>query len=130
MKIEHVAIWVMDIEKIKTFYEKYFSTKAGPKYINEEKFFQSYFLKFSSGARLELMHRPDIGINEEKNLVQQLIGYSHLAISMGPEIAVNIITERIIDGGYECIDGPRRTGDGCYGSVVFDPEKNRIEITV
>ncbi len=130
MRIEHVAIWVMDIEKIKTFYEKYFGAKACPKYFNEEKKIQSYFLKFSSGARLELMHRPDIGLDEEKNLVQQFAGYSHIAISMGSEIAVNMITERIIDDGYDCIDGPRRTGDGYYESVVFDPEKNRIEITV
>ena len=76
------------------------------------------------------MHRPDVGIDEEKSVDQQFVGYSHLAISMGSEMAVNMMTERLIDDGYECIDGPRRTGDGYYESVVFDLEKNRIEITV
>jgi lactoylglutathione lyase len=28
------------------------------------------------------------------------------------------------------VDGPRRTGDGYYESVVLDPEGNRLELTV
>ena len=130
MNIELIAIWVKDIERIKMFYEKYFGAKAGPKYVNKNKDFKSYFLEFSSGARLELMHRSDIGFNDYKDLAPNFIGYCHLSISVGSEMAVNIITKRLIENGYECIDGPRHTGDGYYESAFFDPENNRIEITV
>jgi lactoylglutathione lyase len=29
---------------------------------------------------------------------------------------------------YQVLDGPRRTGDGYYESVVVDPDGNRIEM--
>lgn len=34
MKIEHVALWVTDLELVKAFYEKYFEAKAGDRYHN------------------------------------------------------------------------------------------------
>ena len=57
------------------------------------------------------------------------MGLTHLAISLGSEAAVNEITERLRLDGITVLDGPRRTGDGYYESVVLDPEGNRIEIT-
>jgi lactoylglutathione lyase len=42
---------------------------------------------------------------------------------------VDELTQRIRDDGYQVLDGPRRTGDGYYESVVVDPDGNRIEIT-
>ncbi len=127
MKIEHVAIWVTDIEKLKTFYETYFDAQATSKYTNETKRFQSYFLTFSSGARLELMHRPDI---EEPGSDQERTGYAHLAFSVGSEAEVEALTQRLVEDGHTRLNGPRHTGDGYYESVVLDPEGNRVEITV
>ncbi|MCT4796387.1 glyoxalase/bleomycin resistance/extradiol dioxygenase family protein, partial [Exiguobacterium alkaliphilum] len=43
---------------------------------------------------------------------------------------VDVMTRRLVDDGYERLDGPRTTGDGYYESVVLDPEQNRIELTV
>jgi lactoylglutathione lyase len=34
------------------------------------------------------------------------------------------------EDGYAVLDGPRRTGDGYYESVVLDPDGNRVEVTV
>ena len=129
MKIEHVAIWAQDIETLRSFYEKYFYAKASSKYINEKKGFQSYFLTFTSGARLELMQRPDV-MNKKGKSNQEYTGYVHLAISLGSEEAVDELTQQLIDDGYKRISGPRRTGDGYYESVVLDPEDNLIEITI
>lgn len=129
IKIEHLAIWVKDIEKMKSFYEMYFSATAGPIYHNPRKQFHSYFLTFSSGARLELMQRPDILSNPQTSAEQEYYGYAHLAISLGSEAAVDALTSRLAANGYPHLDGPRRTGDGYYESVVLDPEGNRIEIT-
>jgi lactoylglutathione lyase len=129
MKIEHIALWAKDIEVLKTFYEKYFNAKSNNKYSNPCNKFSSYFLSFASGARLEIMQMP--AISEAKNKQNdQFLGYAHLAISVGSEDKVNGLTSELLDHGYKVLDGPRRTGDGYYESVVLDPESNRIEITL
>jgi len=128
MKIEHLAIWVRDLEKAKTFYETYFEAKSGEPYHNPAKSFTSYFLSFERGARLELMHRPDIS----KRLGQgvEAMGLTHLAISVGSKQKVDELTHRLRKDGYAVMGEPRTTGDGYYESVVLDPEGNRLEITV
>ena len=130
MKIEHVAVWANDIEQLKAFYETYFKAQANAKYINERTHYQSYFLTFASGARLELMQRPDIEPLDRANSTQEFSGYAHLAMAVGSEAAVDELTRRLESDGYERLSGPRRTGDGYYESVILDPEGNRIEITV
>jgi len=128
MKIEHLAIWVKDLEGMRAFYETYFGAITGNKYHNPSKNFTSYFLSFEEGPRLELMHRPDI----DKNLngVTEHIGISHFAVSVGSNEKVDNLTEQLRDSGYKIIGEPRTTGDGYYESVVLDPENNTIEITV
>ena len=128
MKIEHIAIWTKDIERLKKFYETYFEAVAGKKYINGKKQFQSFFLTFSSGARLEIMKRPDIKSRDKAPV--EYYGYAHFAISVGSEQKVNELTEKLIQDGFKNPDGPRRTGDGYYESVILDPDGNRIEITI
>jgi lactoylglutathione lyase len=125
MRIEHVAIWTPDLERLKTFYERYFDATASTRYENPTKQFQSYFLSFSDGARLELMQRPAL----VAGAVQPAQGYAHLAISVGAEPAVDALAARLCEGGYVLVDGPRRTRDGYYEAVVLDPDGNRIEIT-
>jgi lactoylglutathione lyase len=128
MKIEHLAIWVNDLEKQKFFYTKYFGAKAGEKYFNPNKNFQSYFLSFENGCRLELMYKPEVPENRN-DVHQQNIGLIHFAISVGSEEKVNELTVQLRQDGIEILDGPRTTGDGYYESVVLDPEGNRIELT-
>ncbi|MBL7857999.1 MAG: VOC family protein [Cyclobacteriaceae bacterium] len=128
MKIEHLAIWVNNLEAVKSFYEKYFQARAGMKYVNTAKKFESYFLTFDEGARLELMHMP--GIQSRDDSHQLFIGISHFAISTGSTEKVDNLTEQLRLDGYEIIGEPRTTGDGYYESVVLDPEGNSVEITV
>ena len=129
MKIEHVAIWTRDLERLKAFYEAYFDARAGEKYTNREKRFESYFLEFGSGARLELMCMPSVP-DSANDSERQFTGIIHLAFATGSEAGVDHLTRRLARDGYRVVDGPRRTGDGYYESVVFDPDGNRIEITV
>jgi len=128
MKIEHLAIWVKDLEGIKNFYETYFGATSGDKYHNETKKFTSYFLGFEDGPRLELMHRPDIVDNFLEG--EEYLGLVHFAVSVGSKKKVDEVTEVLRHSGFSIIGEPRTTGDGYYESVVLDPEKNRIEITV
>lgn len=129
MKIEHLAIWTTDLEKMKAFYEKYFDAKAGEKYHNPKKNFTSYFLSFDSGCRLELMTKPEIPENLN-DIIAEYIGIIHFAISVGSKEKVDTLTKQLEQDGYKIIGLPRTTGDGYYESVVLDGENNRIEITV
>ncbi len=129
MRIEHVAIWTHNLERLRQFYETYFGGYANLKYVNPRRQFESYFLTFADGARLELMQRPDIP-SSKNDVEQQFTGYIHLAFSIGSRETVDALTERLHADGYRVLDGPRTTGDGYYESVVLDPDGNRIEITV
>jgi lactoylglutathione lyase len=128
MKIEHIAIWAKDIEQLKDFYVRYFNAAPGEKYFNPKKNFESYFLNFESGCRLEIMQMP--GIPDSANdIYKQFSGLIHFAIATGSNAAVDSLTESLRSNGYEVVGEPRTTGDGYYESVVLDPEGNRIEIT-
>jgi len=129
MHIEHMAIWTTDLERLKAFYEKYFDGHTGEKYVNLARQFESYFVTFTSGARLELMTQPDIAVARDDRSVLH-IGLAHFALSTGSEQRVDALTRRLRRDGYTVADGPRHTGDGYYESVVLDPDGNRIEITV
>ncbi len=129
VRVEHVAIWTPDLERLKEFYRTYFQARPSAKYVNPAKQFESYFLTFSSGARLELMRRADV--HECSVPLERLVaGYAHVAISVGSPERVDALTTRLEADGYRVVDGPRRTGDGYYESSVLDPDGNRIEITV
>ena len=128
--LEHVAIWTRDLEGMKDFYCAYFDGKAGAKYRSKSAAhpnFESYFLTFGDGSRLELMNRPQMQ-REPKG--QMRTGYIHLAFSLGSREAVDALTERLRQDGYPVLSGPRVTGDGYYESCVLDPEENQIELTV
>ena len=129
MKIDHIGIWVTDLDKMIEFYKTYFKATAGKKYHNPFKNFTSCFLKMPSGPGIELMNNPSIPARSGKP-GDQYPGYIHIAISMESEPEVNRQTEFLRENGYTVLDGPRRTGDGYYESVIIDPEGNRIEITV
>lgn len=129
MKIEHIAIWSTDMEKLKNFYSHYFQATPGAKYFNEKKNFQSYFLTFEDGCRLEIMQMPGIPASNN-DAHKQFSGLIHFAISVGNKESVNQLTEKLRKDGFEIVGEPRTTGDGYYESVVFDPEGNRIEITI
>lgn len=130
MYIDHLALWVRDLEVMRAFYERYFGATANPKYTNVPKHFSSYFLTFPDGGpRLELMQMP--GIRDLPNAdLSQYMGLTHLAFSIGSEQAVNDLTETFRRDGFRVVSEPRRTGDGYYESVILDPENNRLEITV
>lgn len=125
MKIEHIAVYVKDLEISRRFYEKYFHGKCGERY-NNSKGFSSYFLSFSDGARLEIMQAPYAG-NE---ISQPALGYAHIAFSAGGKNEVDMLTERLSEDGYRVVGQPRITGDGYYESVISDPDGNLIEITI
>ena len=127
MKIEHIALYVNDLEAAKNFFIKYFNASSNKLYHNQATNFCSYFLSFDDGARLELMNKPDM-LDLPKDFNHS--GYAHIAFSVGSKEKVDLLTKRLRDDGYEIISGPRTTGDGYYESCIVGIEQNQIEITV
>lgn len=127
MRIEHVAVYVKDLERSREFFTKYFQAESNDGYYNSKTGFRSYFLTFEDGARLEIMNRQDAK-DAQKELVQN--GYIHIAFSAGSREKVDELTNRLRADGYSVISGPRVTGDGYYESCILDLEGNQIEITV
>ncbi|MBO7550997.1 MAG: VOC family protein [Fibrobacter sp.] len=129
MRIEHVAIWVNDIDKVCEFYRKYFGGVIQPLYHNPAKQFTSRFVTFEGGTRLEIMHRPDIKSSSEI-MGEERIGFTHLSFSVGSKEDVDRLTRQMSEDEIQIVGQPRTTGDGYYESVVLDPEGNRVEITI
>jgi lactoylglutathione lyase len=128
MRIEHIAFWTTDLERFKRFYMSYFGAVAGSNYVNPAKGFESCFLSFPDGARIEAMQTTILSPVIIEPGAQRM-GLTHMAISVGSEQDVDALTQRLRDDGFPILDGPRRTGDGYYESVTLDPDGNRIEIT-
>lgn len=127
MKIEHIAMYVQDLEKTRDFFVKYFAAKSNAMYHNPNTDFKSYFLSFDDGARLEIMQKPGVEAQTEN---QMRTGFIHVAISVGSKEQVDKLTETLKQDGYTVTSGTRTTGDGYYESCVVAVEGNLIEITV
>ncbi len=127
MKIDHIAMYVHDLEGVKQFFERYFNAVANNLYHNQKTGFRSYFLTFGDGARLEIVNKPNL---EDTAKTLQRTGYIHLAFSAGSKEKVDSLTAQLKEDGYEVISGPRTTGDGYYESCIVAIEGNQIEITV
>ena len=127
MKIEHIALYVNDLEAARDFFVKYFEAESNDGYHNPRTSFRSYFLSFGNGSRLELMTKPDL--TDSGDLLNRF-GYAHIAFSTGSKEAVDSLTARLSSDGFPVISGPRTTGDGYYESCILGFEGNIIEITV
>ena len=127
MKIEHIALYVNDLEHARDFFITYLGAAADQKYHNPRTDFQSYFLSFEDGARLEIMTKPDL--TDSGDFLNRF-GYAHIAFSTGSKENVDLLTARLKEDGYPVLSGPRTTGDGYYESCIIGFEGNLIEITV
>ena len=125
MRIDHIAMYVNDLEAEKNFFVKYFNAKAGSKYSNFRNDFSNYFLSFADGSRLEIMTRTSSADPEK---IRYRTGYHHLAICVGDRKDVDDMMKKFDEDGVIVVSGARTTGDGYYEGVVVDPEGNEIEV--
>lgn len=125
--LNHIGLYVKDLEGAKRFFEKYFDAKVGKKYQNLSKSFSSYLMSFDDGAKLEIMTKPKLDSIADRT---NNYGYAHISISVGSKEKVDGLTKRLIYDGYAHLDGPRMTGDGYYESAFLDGESNIVEITI
>ena len=129
MTLEHVAIWTDNLESMKEYYIKYFGAIANDKYINNSKEFQSYFLTFKSGSRLELMTMPGIPVNSNDTIHKQHSGIIHIAFGVDTIEEVDAKARQLSAEGWNILSGPRKTGDSYYEFETLDPDNNRLEVT-
>jgi len=129
MKIDHIAIWTKNLEMLKDYYVKYFDGNPNTRYVNPDKQFESYFLSFSSGSRLELMTMPGIPDNLNDTIDKQYTGLIHISFGVDNMNTVRKKAEELSNDGYRILNGPRKTGDGYFEFETLDPDNNRIEVS-
>jgi lactoylglutathione lyase len=129
MILEHAAIWTDDLDRLKDFYVTYFEAVANEKYSNPQKEFESFFLSFKSGARLELMKMKGVPANLNDTVHRQHMGIIHLAFGVDTVAEVDAKAKQLQEAGYSILSGPRKTGDGYYEFETLDPDNNRLEVT-
>ena len=127
MKIEHIAMYVNDLEHARDFFVNFLGGVSNSGYVNEKTGFRSYFISFEDGAGIELMNKPDL-CDDKKDINRT--GYAHVAFSTGSRERVEELTKKAKEEGYEVVSGPRTTGDGYYESCIIGIEDNLIELTV
>ena len=104
MRIEHIALYVNDLESARRFFVKYFGATSNDGYHNPQTDFRSYFLSFDKGARLEIMNKPNM--SDLPKAINRT-GYAHIAFSIGSKEKVDTLTAELKADGYEVISGPR-----------------------
>ncbi len=129
MTLEHVAIWTNQLEVLKDFYQKFFGGQPNTKYRNTSTGFESFFLTFDSGARLELMSKPNVPNNKNDTVESQHQGIIHLAFGVETMQEVDAKARELQQAGFPILRGPRKTGDGYYEFETLDPDNNRLEVT-
>ncbi|GGF28748.1 VOC family protein [Flavobacterium limi] len=127
MRIDHLALWTLNLEKLRDFYVRYFNASSNDKYVNPQTGLKTYFLSFESGARLEIMKRPEV-LALKQDYTKRFMGLAHFAFDLGSRDNVDNLTNKLFRDGYEVIGKPRVTGDGYYESVVLDPDGNIVEL--
>ena len=129
MILEHIAIWTNQLEELKDYYSQYFGGQPNKKYTNENKEFHSYFLTFNSGAKLEIMSKPNIPENKNETVKAQHQGIIHIAFGVDTIQEVDDKAKQLINDDFQILSGPRKTGDGHYEFETLDPDNNRLEVT-
>jgi lactoylglutathione lyase len=125
LRVDHVAVWTGDLERLRAFYVDRLGASAGAAYENPQTGLRSFFLSWGDGPRIEIMSRP----GTDGGPADPPRGYAHVALSAGSEATVDALAAALDAAGVPVVDGPRRTGDGYYECVVLDPDGNRVEIT-
>jgi lactoylglutathione lyase len=128
MTLDHVAIWTNHLEQLKDYYVRHFNGNANEKYTNRETLFESYFITFDTGSRIEIMNKPSIPENLNDRVAKQHLGLIHLAFEVETMEQVSEKARELAEAGFKIIRGPRKTGDGYFEFETLDPDDNRVEV--
>ena len=122
MKLDHLAVWTRDIDRLAAFWQETFAAEVGAVYESRNQVgFRSRFVTLPGGLRLELMASPARAAPEPLDS----IGLAHIALSFGGDAAVDAAAERL---AAHLVAKPRRSGDGYYEAIIRDPDGNLVEL--
>ena len=126
---DHVGLNVRDYVASRAFYEQFLGGRASAPYRNERTGFESYFVKFDGGPRLELMRMPEIAPRPGDG-GRPVPGFVHIAFSLGTEAAVDAFHAAALAAGGIDNGGPgvrEHYHPTYYGAFVHDLDGNNVE---
>lgn len=126
-QLEHIALATDDVEGLRDFY-LLLGAVASPTGPGSGTELRSCVLDFC-GVRLELFKRHDGGIRSaDDGRPSALV---HLGFALGSADALDALTDVLAAARYRVLEPPHRTGElGRYESIVLDPDRNRLKLTV
>ena len=96
MFVEHIAVWVRDLEKkMAEFYETYFGAQRSEKISQHQDWVSILFLRFDSGSRIELTTKQHLHPGGTDTL-----GYTHLAMALKSQAEVDAYAQRFVSDGF------------------------------
>ncbi len=121
MKLNHIAFWTQDIDRLFAFYQKYFEGQVI--FSKEIPNFKCTFIKICSSVVLEIMSVPNL----EKRKNKFTVGHSHISLEVDSKGEVDRLTAYFENEGIPFEKKREQYDDGFYESAIIDPDGNIIE---
>ncbi|MBN2527561.1 MAG: VOC family protein [Deltaproteobacteria bacterium] len=122
MKCHHIAFWTNDIEKLATFYKRYFEGHVLFRHSIDD--FRCIFMRICEGVLIEIMSRTGLSATNS----HERVGYSHLSLEVASRAEVNRLTEYFRGHNVPLVKDREQYDDGFYESAILDPDGNIIEL--
>ena len=126
MQIERMVLLVAELNKTKSFYQKYFRAQVAQEFYDDEAGSQGCLLKFSNQINLELLQGS--GRHFTPGDTNRHSGYIRLAISVGSGEMVESLTKAMVNDGFECVLDPKPDFADKMHAIVLDPDGNEVEL--
>jgi catechol 2,3-dioxygenase-like lactoylglutathione lyase family enzyme len=122
-RIDHVVVWVRDLEKSMAFYEK-LGFEINRETLARHRAGKSPFVAVRAGPhnQIDLRPNPDwVPVEREKGNMQ------HLNVVVEDVTDIQVVIDEIAKSGLKPDVGPEVQG-GAWGFDIYDPDNNRIEV--
>lgn len=126
MNLERILIWSDDTEKTRKFYTRFFAGRAKRKATRQQGQSDSFAIAFGNGPALDV--NPKNRIADLPQGTPIVHPTNNLSFRFENRSQVDNLTQWIVDEGHRLEQPPYHLNNGCYKSVVRDPDHNKIEI--
>jgi lactoylglutathione lyase len=123
-RIDRLVVRTSQLERLHAFYARHLGARVSP--VHDRPCGGRAVLLDFCGVGIELIQPPAA----HRGARGREPGGVHVVFALGSADAVDRVTGRLVAVGHPVIERPHRSQDGCYRSVVLDPDGNHVGLTV